>query len=58
MGYLEEMAKYQKMEKQRIFSADFLEWQQTDDYEFWEEIEIGKESAVPIKCWADNDCER
>lgn len=49
MGYLEEMAKYQKTEKQGIFSADFLERTQIDDYEFWDEIEIGKETEVPIK---------
>jgi acyl dehydratase len=49
MGYLEEMAKYQKTEKQKSFSADFLEGQQIDDYEFWDEIEIGKETVVPVK---------
>jgi len=30
MGYLEEMAKYQKTEKQEIFGADFLEREQID----------------------------
>ena len=49
MGYLEEVAKYQKTEKQKGFSADFLEGQQIDDYEFWDEIEIGKETVVPFK---------
>ncbi|MCJ7655618.1 MAG: MaoC family dehydratase N-terminal domain-containing protein [Dehalococcoidia bacterium] len=49
MGYLEEMAKYQKTEKQKGFSADFLEGQQIDDYEFWDEIEIGRETVVPFK---------
>ena len=49
MGYLEEMAKYQKTEKQKSFSADFLESEQVEDYEFWDEIEIGKETEVPIK---------
>jgi len=49
MGYLEEMAKYQKTEKQKEFGADFLEQEQVQDYEFWDEIEIGKETEVPIK---------
>lgn len=49
MGYLEEMAKYQKTEKQKEFSADFLNREAVEDYEFWDEIEIGKESEVPIK---------
>ncbi|MBM3142281.1 MAG: MaoC family dehydratase [Chloroflexi bacterium] len=49
MGYLEEMAKYQKTEKQKSFSADFLERQQIEDYEFWDEIEIGKETVIPFK---------
>ena len=49
MGYLEEMAKYQKTEKQKIFSANFLERQQMEDYEFWDEIEIGKETVIPFK---------
>jgi acyl dehydratase len=49
MGYLEEVAKYQKTEKQKSFSADFLEGQQIEDYEFWDEIEIGKETVVPFK---------
>ncbi|MFC2050912.1 MaoC family dehydratase, partial [Chloroflexota bacterium] len=49
MGYLDEMAKYQKTEKQKGFSADFLEGQQIEDYEFWDEIEIGKETVVPFK---------
>jgi acyl dehydratase len=49
MGYLEEVAKYQKTEKQKSFSADFLEGQQIDDYEFWDEVEIGKETVVPFK---------
>jgi acyl dehydratase len=49
MDYLEEVAKYQKTEKQKGFSADFLEGQQIDDYEFWDEIEIGEETVVPFK---------
>jgi len=49
MGYLEEMAKYQKTEKQKIFGANFLEREQIDNYEFWDEIEIGKETVVPLK---------
>jgi len=49
MGYLEEMAKYQKTEKQKSFSANFLEPEQVEDYEFWDAIEIGKETEVPIK---------
>jgi acyl dehydratase len=49
MNYLEEMAKYQKTEKQKEFSADFLERQQMEDYEFWDEIEIGKETVIPLK---------
>jgi acyl dehydratase len=49
MGYLEEMAKYQKTEKQKEFSADFLEQQQMEHYEFWDEIEIGRETVIPLK---------
>jgi len=49
MGYLEEMAKYQKTEKEKIFGANFLEREQIDNYEFWDEIEIGKETVVPLK---------
>jgi acyl dehydratase len=49
MGYLEEMEKYKKTEKQKRFNADFLEQQQVDDYEFWDEIEIGKETVIPFK---------
>jgi len=49
MGYLEEMAKYQKTEKQKIFGADFLVQNDIEDYEFWDEIEIGKESESPLK---------
>jgi hypothetical protein len=49
MGYLEEVAKCQKTEKQGDFSADFLEGQQIDDYKFWDEVEIGKETVVPDK---------
>ena len=47
MGYLEEMAKYQTTQKQREFSADFLNREAVEEYEFWDEIEIGKESTVP-----------
>jgi len=49
MGYLEEMEKYQKTEKQKSFSANFLERQQIEDYEFWDDIEIGKETVIPFK---------
>jgi acyl dehydratase len=49
MGYIEEMAKYYKTEKQKDFTPDFLEPSQIDNYEFWDEIEIGKESEIPIK---------
>ncbi|HIE18030.1 MAG TPA: hypothetical protein EYP71_07555 [Dehalococcoidia bacterium] len=49
MGYLEEMAKYQKTEKQKSFSADFLDQEQVEEYEFWDEIEIGKETVVPLR---------
>jgi acyl dehydratase len=49
MGYLEEMAKYNKTEKQKGFTPDFLEPSQIDNYEFWDEIEIGKESEIPTK---------
>ena len=49
MGYLEEMAKLQTTEKQREFSADFLARQQVENYEFWDEIEIGKEAEIPLK---------
>ena len=49
MGYLEEMGKYQKTEKQKIFGADFLVRSEIEDYEFWDEVEIGKESEPPLK---------
>jgi len=49
MGYLEEMAKYQKSAKQKEFGADFLVKEDIDQYEFWDEIEIGKESVLPDK---------
>jgi len=49
MGYLEEMAKYYKTEKQKSFTPDFLEPSQIDNYEFWDEIEIGKQSEIPTK---------
>lgn len=49
MGYLEEMAKYYKTEKQKSFTPDFLEPSQIDNYEFWDEIEIGKESELPAR---------
>ena len=49
MGYLEEMTKYYTTEKQKGFTADFLERDQIEDYEFWDEIEIGKESEMPTK---------
>ena len=49
MGYLEEMAKYYETEKQKDFTADFLAETQIEDYEFWDEIEIGKESEIPTK---------
>lgn len=44
MGYLDEMAKYKKTEKQKEFSADFLNRDNVEQYEFWDEIEIGRES--------------
>lgn len=47
--YLEEIAKYYETEKQKAFVADFLEETQLEDYEFWDEIEIGKESEIPTK---------
>ncbi len=49
MGYLEEMAKYQKTQKQKQFGADFLKAEEVENYEFWDEIEIGKETEVPLK---------
>ncbi len=51
MDYLEEMAKYQKTEKEKEFGSDFLKTQEVEDYEFWDKIEIGKETEteVPIK---------
>ena len=48
MGYLDEMAKYQTTQKQKEFSADFLNRDDVEEYEFWDEIEIGKESVVPL----------
>ncbi len=35
MGYLDEMAKYQKTEKQKEFGADFLRRDDVEEYEFW-----------------------
>ncbi len=49
MGYLEEMAKYQKTKKQKEFGSDFLKMEEAKDYEFWDKIEIGKDTEVPIK---------
>jgi acyl dehydratase len=49
MGYLGEMAKYHKTQKQKQFGSDFLKAEEVKDYEFWDEIEIGKESTLPIK---------
>ena len=49
MGYLEEMAKYHRSAKQKEFGADFLVKEDIDQYEFWDEIEIGKESELPMK---------
>jgi acyl dehydratase len=49
MRYIDEIARYQKTEKQKSFGADFLEPKQIDDYEFWDEIEIGKETVAPMK---------
>ena len=45
--YLEEMAKYYETEKQKDFKADFLDETQIENYEFWDEIEIGKETEIP-----------
>jgi len=47
--YMDEMAKYFKTEKQKEFAADFLEPTQVEDYEFWDEIEIGKVTEIPTK---------
>lgn len=49
MGYLEEMAKYHKTQKQKQFGSDFLKAEEVKDYEFWDKIEIGEESEVPVK---------
>jgi acyl dehydratase len=49
MGYLEEMAKYHKTQKHKQFGSDFLKAEEIKDYEFWDKIEIGKESEVPVK---------
>ena len=38
-----------KRKKQRAFKADFVDETQIDHYEFWDEIEIGKESETPGK---------
>jgi len=44
MGYLEEMEKYKKTEKQKTFDADFLERSQWEGQEqFWDTIEISEE---------------
>ena len=49
MDYMKEMAKYVKTEKQRDFTGDFLEPTQVEEYEFWDEIEIGKVTEIPTK---------
>ena len=49
MSYLDEMAKYQETEKQKEFGADFLKTEEVEDYEFWDEIEIGEETEAPTK---------
>jgi acyl dehydratase len=49
MGYLDEMAKYQRSAKQKEFNANFLVKEDVEGYEFWDEIEIGKESVIPVK---------
>ena len=49
MGYLDELAKYQKSAKQKEFNADFLVKKDVEGYEFWDEIEIGKESVLPCQ---------
>jgi len=49
MDYMKEMAKYVKTEKQKDFTGDFLEPTQVEEYEFWDEIEIGKVIEIPTK---------
>ena len=49
MSYVDEIAKYFKTEKQKQFDADFLRTDLVEEYEFWENVEIGKESEVPLK---------
>jgi len=46
MGYLEEMAKYHKTERQKAFGYDFL--QGAEKYEVWDEIQVGSEAVSPI----------
>jgi len=49
MDYMDEMGKYVTTDKQKDFFADFLEPTQVEEYEFWDEIEIGKVTEIPIK---------
>ncbi|MEW6186891.1 MAG: MaoC family dehydratase N-terminal domain-containing protein [Thermodesulfobacteriota bacterium] len=49
MDYLQEMAKYYTTQKQKEFYHDFLDPKQIDGLEFWDEIQIGEESEIPIK---------
>jgi len=49
MSYIDEMKKYQKTAKQKEFGPDFLVKDNIETMEFWDTIEIGKESEVPIK---------
>ena len=49
MDYMKEMAKYYTTQKQKDFTPDFLDSSQIDNYEFWDEIQIGEESEIPTK---------
>jgi acyl dehydratase len=49
MDYLEEMAKYHSTEKHKEFGHNFLKAEDAEAYEFWDQIEIGKETESPIK---------
>jgi acyl dehydratase len=49
MDYMAEMAKYYTTQKQKDFTPDFLDPEQIDNYEFWDEIQIGEESEIPTK---------
>ena len=49
MDYMQEMTKYYTTQKQKNFTPDFLDASQIENYEFWDEVQIGEESEIPTK---------